>query len=42
LRETLLEQKRQEAFGLFAASMLERYQQSGAVVYSRKQPGGLP
>jgi peptidyl-prolyl cis-trans isomerase D len=42
LRETLLEQKRQEAFGLFAASMLERYQQSGAVVYSRKQPAGLP
>ncbi len=42
VRETELEQKRQEAFGLFAASMLQRYQQSGAVIYNRKQPAGLP
>jgi peptidyl-prolyl cis-trans isomerase D len=41
-REKLLEQQRQEAFGLFAASLLQRYQQSGAVVYSHKQPAGLP
>ena len=41
-REKLLEQQRQEAFGLFAASLLQRYQQNGGVVYSHKQPGGLP
>jgi peptidyl-prolyl cis-trans isomerase D len=41
-REKLLEQQRQEAFGLFAASMLQRYQQAGGVVYSNKQPTGLP
>ena len=41
-REKLLDQQRQEAFGLFAASLLQRYQQNGAVVYSRKQPAGLP
>ncbi len=42
VREKLLEQQRQEAFGLFAASLLQRYQQTGAVVYSHKQPAGLP
>ena len=42
VREKLLEQQRQEAFGLFAASLLQRYQQNGAVIYSRKQPAGLP
>ena len=42
-REKLLDQQRQETFGLFAASLLQRYQQSGGVVYSRKQqPAGLP
>ena len=41
-REKLLEQQRQEAFGLFAASLLQRYQQNGGVVYSSKQPAGLP
>jgi peptidyl-prolyl cis-trans isomerase D len=41
-REKLLDQQRQEAFGLFAASLLQRYQQNGGVVYSRKQPAGLP
>jgi peptidyl-prolyl cis-trans isomerase D len=42
VREKMLDQQKQEAFGLFAASLLQRYQQSGAVVYSRKQPAGLP
>jgi peptidyl-prolyl cis-trans isomerase D len=42
VREKLLDQQRQEAFGLFAASLLQRYQQNGGVVYSRKQPAGLP
>src|SRR6201996_1961552 len=42
MREKLLDQQRQEAFGLFAASLLQRYQQNGGVVYSRKQPAGLP
>jgi peptidyl-prolyl cis-trans isomerase D len=41
-REKLLDQQRQEAFGLFAASLLQRYQQTGAVIYSHKQPAGLP
>jgi peptidyl-prolyl cis-trans isomerase D len=41
-REKLLDQQRQEAFGLFAASLLQRYQQNGGVVYSHKQPAGLP
>jgi len=41
-REKLLDQQRQEAFGLFAASLMQRYQQNGAIVYSHKQPGGLP
>ena len=41
-REKLLDQQRQEAFGLFAASLLQRYQQSGSVIYSHKQPAGLP
>src|SRR5215472_1947230 len=41
-REKLLEQQRQEAFGLFAASLLQRYQQNGGVTYSRQRPQGLP
>lgn len=42
MREKLLDQQRQEAFGLFAASLMQRYQQNGGIVYSRKQPAGLP
>ncbi len=42
MREKLLEQQRQEAFGLFAASLMQRYQQNGGIVYSHKQPAGLP
>jgi peptidyl-prolyl cis-trans isomerase D len=42
MREKLLEQQRQEAFGLFAGSLMQRYQQNGAIIYSRKQPAGLP
>ena len=42
IREKLLEQQRQEAFGLFASSLMQRYQQGGGIVYSHKQPGGLP
>jgi peptidyl-prolyl cis-trans isomerase D len=41
-REKLLDQQRQEAFNLFAESLLQRYQQNGGVVYSRRQPAGLP
>jgi len=41
-REKLLDQQRQEAFGLFAGSLMQRYQQDGGIVYSRKQPAGLP
>jgi peptidyl-prolyl cis-trans isomerase D len=40
-REKLLDQQRQEAFGVFAGSVMQRYQQEGAVIYSRK-PTGLP
>ncbi|HEY4010946.1 MAG TPA: peptidyl-prolyl cis-trans isomerase [Acidobacteriaceae bacterium] len=42
MRDKMLEQQKQEAFGLFAASMLQRYQQNGGVIFSHKQPAGLP
>jgi peptidyl-prolyl cis-trans isomerase D len=41
-REKLLEQQRNEVFGTFAGSLLQRYQQAGAIIYSHKQPAGLP
>jgi peptidyl-prolyl cis-trans isomerase D len=41
-REKLLDQQRQEAFNLFAASLIQRYQQSGGIIYSRQQTPGLP
>ncbi len=41
-REKVLEQQRQETFNLFAASLIQRYQQSGGIIYSRQQPAGLP
>lgn len=41
-REKLLDQQRQEAFNLFAASLIQRYQQSGGIIYSRQQSAGLP
>jgi peptidyl-prolyl cis-trans isomerase D len=41
-REKLLDQQRQEAFNLFAASLIQRYQQSGGIVYTHQLPAGLP
>jgi peptidyl-prolyl cis-trans isomerase D len=41
-RQKLLEQQRQEVFGVFAGSLMQRYQNAGSIIYSRKQPAGLP
>ncbi|HVG26345.1 MAG TPA: peptidyl-prolyl cis-trans isomerase [Acidobacteriaceae bacterium] len=41
-RQHLLEQQKQENFAVFAGTIMQRYQQAGAIVYSRKQPAGLP
>lgn len=41
-RQKLLEQQRNEVFGVFAGTLLQRYQQNGAIIYSHKQPAGLP
>jgi peptidyl-prolyl cis-trans isomerase D len=41
-RQKLLEQARQEVFATFAGSLMQRYQNAGAIIYSRKQPAGLP
>lgn len=41
-RQHLLDQQRNETFGVFAGSLMQRYQQAGAIVYNRKQPAGLP
>lgn len=41
-REKLLTQQRNEVFGTFAGSLMERYEQAGAIIYSHKQPAGLP
>ena len=36
-KEKLLNQKRQEAFTVFATSLMDRYEKAGAIVYSRKK-----
>ena len=41
-REKLLDQQRQEAFGVFAGSVMQRFLQEGAVIYSRQKSAGLP
>jgi peptidyl-prolyl cis-trans isomerase D len=40
-REKLLNQKREEAFGVFAGALLDRYQKAGAIIYSKK-PSNSP
>jgi peptidyl-prolyl cis-trans isomerase D len=37
-KEKLLEQQRQEAFSVFVGSLMDRYQKSGAISYSKKAP----
>jgi peptidyl-prolyl cis-trans isomerase D len=39
--EKLLEQQRQEAFGVFAGSVMQRYQQQGGIIYTRQPSSGL-
>lgn len=41
-REKLLDQQRQQAFAVFAGTVMQRYQQQGGIIYSRQQSGGLP
>ncbi|MES2390930.1 MAG: peptidyl-prolyl cis-trans isomerase [Acidobacteriota bacterium] len=36
-REKLLNQKRQEVFGVFAGALMQRYEKAGAIIYSKKQ-----
>jgi peptidyl-prolyl cis-trans isomerase D len=38
-KQKLLTQQRNEVFNLFAASLMDRYQKAGAIVYSKKQTG---
>ena len=38
-KDKLLNQQRQEVFTVFAGSLMDRYEKSGSVVYSRKQTG---
>jgi peptidyl-prolyl cis-trans isomerase D len=40
-REKLLDQQRQQAFGVFAGTVMQRYQQQGGVIYSRQPSSGL-
>ena len=40
-RDKLLDEQRAETFNVFAGSLMERYQNQGAILYSRK-PTGLP
>jgi len=37
-KEKLLDQQRQEAFSVFVDSMMNRYEKSGAIIYSNKKP----
>ena len=37
-KDKLLDQKRSEAFQVFVGSLVDRYQKSGAIVYSKKTP----
>lgn len=36
-KQTLLNQQRQEAFSVFVDSLMNRYEKSGAIIYSKKQ-----
>ncbi len=40
-RDKLLDQQRAEAFNVFAGTLMQRYANTGAIIYSRK-PTGLP
>jgi|SRR5579875_258530 len=41
VKDKLLDQQRAEAFNVFAGTLMERYQNAGAILYSRK-PTGAP
>lgn len=41
-KEKLLDQKRQEAFSVFVDGLMNRYEKSGAIIYSRKQQSEIP
>jgi peptidyl-prolyl cis-trans isomerase D len=41
-RDRLMDERRAEAFNVFAGKLMERYQNAGAIVYSRKPVSGLP
>jgi peptidyl-prolyl cis-trans isomerase D len=41
-RETLLDQKRSEAFSIFIGALMDRYEKAGSIVYSKKQQSELP
>ena len=42
-REKLLNQKRQEVFGVFAATLMQQYEKSGGILYSKQRAGqGIP
>jgi peptidyl-prolyl cis-trans isomerase D len=40
-REKLLDQQRQQAFAVFAGTVMQRFQQQGGVIYSRQPSSGL-
>lgn len=40
-REKLLDQQRQQAFAVFAGTVMQRYQQQGGIIYSRQPSSGL-
>jgi peptidyl-prolyl cis-trans isomerase D len=42
MRDKLLQQAREEVFATFAGTLMQRYQNQGAIIYSKKQPAGLP
>ncbi|HEX4156750.1 MAG TPA: peptidyl-prolyl cis-trans isomerase [Acidobacteriaceae bacterium] len=41
-RAKLLEQQRNEVFDAFAGSLMQHYLQTNSIIYSHKQPAGLP
>ena len=41
-RDKLLDEARAEAFNVFAGTLMERYQNANAIVYSKKPAAGLP
>lgn len=42
-REKLLNQKRQEVFGVFAGSLMQQYEKAGGILYSKQKAGqGVP